>query len=115
MSESTTEPATAVVEWSQESQPFLLDEKFWPIRQDMVELVKDKSFVHTGKIVGKDEELCHAVCKDLVVQLSGRKIARKYRISRHTVLAIERVMRERGELEPLKKAVMSQLDDIIYL
>jgi hypothetical protein len=118
MSEATPQlPAVAAPfsEATREEQPFLLDEKFWPIRQDLVELVKEKSFLHTGKIVGKDEELCRAVCKDLVVQLSGRKIAKKYSISRHTVLAIEKLMRERGELEPLKKQVMGQLDDIIYL
>jgi hypothetical protein len=112
---SGTTPELPVAAVSEDTQPFLLDEKFWPIRQDLVELVKEKSFAHTGKIIGKDEELCRAVCKDLIAGLSGRKISRHYRISRHTVLSIEKIMRERGELEPLKKQVLGQLDDIIYL
>lgn len=96
-------------------QPFLLDLKSLPLRQDLVLLCKAKSFLFSGKILTKDEELCRAVCRDLVTGLSGRKIAKKYRISRNSILGIERVMRERGELEPLKKAVLAQLDDIIFL
>lgn len=86
-----------------------------PLRTDLVALVKDKSFVCTGKILGKDLELCRAVCRDLIAGLSGRKVARKYNISRNSILAIEHVLRERGELEPLTKTVISQLDNCIYL
>lgn len=98
-----------------EEQPYLFDEKCLPLRPELVALVKDKDFTHTGKIVGRDAELCRAVCRDLIAGLSGRKVAVKYKISRNTVLAIENVMRERGELEPLRKRVLIQLEDCIYL
>lgn len=96
-------------------QPFLFDAKLLPVRQDLVLMVKEKAHEFTGKILGKDAELCRAICADLMTGLSGRKIAKKYRISRNSILGIERIMRERGELEPLKKAILQQLDDIIYI
>lgn len=97
----------------QDGQLLLSDEAGWPIRQDLVELVKEKRFAHTGKIVAKDEELCREVCMDLIRGLSTRLVAKKYRISRNTVGAIHAVMEKRGELEPLKKQVSALLGKAI--
>lgn len=100
---------------SETEQPFLFDAKLLPMRPDLVAMVKEKRFLHTGKLLGDDEELCRSVCRDLQLGLSGRKVAKKYRISRNSVWGIEQVMRERGELEPLKKATIAQLDAIIFM
>lgn len=96
-------------------QLVLLDARSRPMRNDLVQMVKARSYVHTGKLLSKDEELCRAVCRDLVAGLSGRKVAKKYGVSRNSVLAIEHAMRARGELEPLKKETARLLDEFIYL
>lgn len=101
---------------SSELQPSLFDEKCIPIRPDLVALVKDKEFRHTGAILSRDRALCLLVCEDLMLGvLSGRQIAKKFGISRSSILSIEKVMRERNELGPLKNKVMGLLDDCIYL
>lgn len=99
-----------------EVQPWLGDESVWPERPDIVEMVAEKRWLKTGKIVGKNPQLCRAVCIDLLVgELSLRQIAARYHIGRGSIEAIERVMKERGELEPLAKTVRAELGRAIIL
>jgi hypothetical protein len=86
-----------------------------PIRQELVEMVKLKKFTHSGAIITKEEELCREICMDLIRGLSGRIVARKWKVSRNTVVAIWQVMTDRGELEPLKKQVSALLGKGIVL
>src|SRR2546423_5400096 len=81
----------------------------------LVELTRRKSFVHTGAFVSREEELCRAICTDLLSGVSRRLIAERYNVSRNTVNAIREVMDKRGELEPLKKEIARRLDRcVIY-
>src|SRR5438045_356283 len=97
------------------SGQLFLDGKMLPVRPELVAMVKAKEFHHTGKIASKDQQLCLAVVQALIMGVSGREIAKQFRISRHTVYAMEQVLREQGKLEPLKKATLGQLDKIIHL
>lgn len=88
---------------------------FPEIEEGLVELVRRKSFVHTGAFVSRDEELCRAVCTELLTGLSRRVIASRHGISRNTVNSIREVMEARGEMEPLKKEIARRLDRcVIY-
>lgn len=84
-------------------------------RADLVKMVKEKSYLHTGVLLTKDEELCRGVCADLLLGLSDRQIARKWRISRNSIIGIEIAMRDRGELEPLRKAISGELGEVILM
>lgn len=85
-----------------------------PERPDLVQMVKwGEHRAFTGEKISKDKELCRAICTDLILGLSGRAIARKYEVSRNTVVAIEHLMRNNGELESVKAHVLNQLSQVI--
>lgn len=92
------------------------EQTFFPeFDETLVQVAKEKKFVHTGAFVSRDEELCRAVCTDLLNGVGRRVIATRYGISRNTVNAIREVMESRGELEPLKKEIARRLDRcVIY-
>lgn len=106
---------TSTADSADTQQEFPLDAKCRQVRPDLVAVVKRPSFSPSGVFLGRDEQLCRAVCRDLMLGLSGRKVAKKYGISRNSILAIEQVLRDRGELEPLRQEVMRLLDGFIYL
>jgi len=88
---------------------------FPQFEESLVETAKAKSFVHTGAFISRDQELCRAICTDLLNCVSRRVIASRYGISRNTVNAIREVMEARGELEPLKKEITRRLNRcVIY-
>lgn len=87
----------------------------YPPRPDLVAMVKGKSFIHNGTLLGNDEELCRNVCRDLVLGLSDRQIAKKWHISRSSIVPIELIMRARGELEPLKQEISDELGEVILM
>ncbi len=96
-------------------QPELFSPDAYPVRPDLVQMVKGKSFLHTGAHLTKDEELCRGVCADLVLGASDRAIAKKWRISRNSIIGIEMAMRARGELEPLKQEISGLLGEVIVM
>jgi hypothetical protein len=81
----------------------------------VVDAVKAKSFVHSGAFISRNEELCIAICTDLLSGVSRRVIAQRYEVSRNSVNVIREIMDARGELEPLKKEIARRLDRcVIY-
>jgi hypothetical protein len=98
----------------------IMQEQLFPVEQyadrtDLVEQVK-RGFNHTGKnLMGADEVLCREVMIDLIRGVSGRAIARKFKISRNSVGGIRRAMEERGLVEPLKKQISGLLGNIITM
>lgn len=96
--------------------PALLEQPSFPeFDEALVAQAKEKRFIHTGAFVSRNEELCRAVCTDLLNGVGRRVIAKRYGISRNTVNAIREVMESRGELEPLKKEIARRLDRcVIY-
>lgn len=96
-------------------QPELFSPDMLPPRPDLVQMVKAKAYEHTGKILTKDEELCLGVCKDLLLGLSDRQVAKKWGISRNSIVSIELALREQGKLEPLKQAISNELGEVIVM
>lgn len=65
--------------------------------------------VHTGRTVTKDEARCAAAWALLASGVSRRTIARRLRMGRHTLDAIEAEFERGGKLAPLKERVSRQL------
>lgn len=89
------------------SQPFLFDEHLLPHRPDLVK--KAKAFLHTGKIVDKDDETVQAICEALVLGNSAREIAKKWNVSRNTVAHFREALETAGKLEPHKQRLSKGL------
>lgn len=99
-----------------QNQAELFSPDAYPARPDLVTLVKSKSFIHTAAHLTKDEELCRAVCMDVLSgTMTTRQIAKKYSISRNSIVGIVNAMDRRGELEPIRQRVSELLGDCITL
>lgn len=83
-----------------------------PERPDLVQMVRKGVHKFTGERLSRDEELCRSVCADILLGLSGRAIARKYHISRSSVVSIEHVMRETGQITSVKAHVLELLSKV---
>lgn len=97
------------------AEPMLFPAGALPERPDVVEFAERGPAVYSGKIVGKDLELCSGVVTDLLLGVSGRDIAAKWHISRRTIVSCERVLRGRGELAPLAKKISDDFGELILL
>lgn len=104
----------------------LLDDSSLPVRPDIEELVKTRSFLerkkvftYSGKIVIKrvmsDEDLAEGICAALLMGLSVRLIAKRFGLSTRSVVNIREAMTGRGELAPVRQRVMAKLDRVIEL
>lgn len=93
------------------AQAWLLDGDALPHRPDL--LPKVKAFVHTGKIVDKDDELVARACEALVLNQSIRQIARDNNVSRNTVARWREELETAGKLEPLKQRISKKLGRMI--
>lgn len=94
-------------------QPDLLPMELLPERDDVVALVRSRTFLdapkrprHTGKIILKklrsDEELARTVCLMLRAGVSQRLVAKRNGMSTHSVALIVEAMRDRGELASVR-------------
>mgnify|MGYP000902658076 FL=1 len=81
-------------------------------RPDLVQMVRRGGHKFTGERLSRDEELCRSVCADILLGISGRAIARKYHISRSSVVAIEHLLRANGEMENVKVRVLDLLSKV---
>lgn len=111
------------------AQPLeLFDEGSLPVREDLVEMVRARSFLpekrpdsarFSGKITIRrmlsDEELCEQVCTCIAVGLSPRLIGKRFQMSPRSVVRIREAMEERGELASIGKRIRAQLDRFIEL
>ena len=87
-----------------------------PERPNLVVLTRKKSFLHTGKIVGKDKRLCRLICLELLLgQHSITQLAKLHRVSQNTIRSIRQIMHDRGELDVIAKTVKGQLDRAVLL
>lgn len=93
-------------------QPSLFPPGEMPERPDLVQMVRKGVHKFTGERLSRDEELCRSVCADILLGLSGRAIARKYHISRSSVVSIEHVMRETGQITSVKAHVLELLSKV---
>lgn len=104
----------------------LFDLSMLPDRSDLVEMVKERSFLssdeekkrfrHTGKIVIRrllnDEELCVGICTAIVCNVSARLIGMRYHISPKSVVSIRRAMEDRGELAAVRTRITRLVDEV---
>lgn len=88
---------------NQDSHPSLFLPSQLPLRPDLLEIVKEKRFVHTARNLTKDEEICRLIVQDLSLGMSRRRVALKYSISRNTIHAMMEELQRTGTLEPLRK------------
>jgi hypothetical protein len=100
------------------SQPWLLDEEQHQLRPDLVKMVKDvvkptKEFIHSGKILSKDEELLQSLIEALVLGKSMRAIARDFKVSRNTLAHIREELETAGKLEPHKQRTSKKLGRLV--
>lgn len=103
----------------------LFCESMLPVREDLVLMVRERSFlpkkppVHTGKIVIRqmmnDVETCEAICAALLMGMSARLIGKRYGLSPRSVANIRDAMQERGELAPVRIRIQAKLDRVIEL
>jgi hypothetical protein len=103
----------------------LFDEKMLPVRNDLVDMVRARTFLHagkpkhTGKIVIRemlnDEELCEAVCTAILAGLSARLVGKRFQLSPKSVANIRDAMEERGELAPVRTRIQRKLDRVTEL
>lgn len=131
MSESTATAQELPAQDVEIAQPLeLFDERLLPLREDLVERVRARSFLpvspdpakrtrHTGKIVIRqmldDEELCEAICTALLAGLSARLVGRRFSLSPKSVANIRDAMEERGELAPVRTRIQRKLDRVTEL
>lgn len=94
----------------EETQPVLFDLPDPPLFLERV-----KEFVHTGKIVTKDQELCAEVARACLLGMSVRRIAAKFSVSRNTVNAIMAWLESTGKLEPIKQRLAANLLEVASL
>lgn len=109
------------------AQPMeLFDEAMLPVRNDLEEMVRARSFVsgakptkHTGKIVIRqmlnDEELCEAICTALLAGLAARLVGKRFGLSPKSVANIRDAMADRGELAPVRTRIQRKLDRVTEL
>lgn len=108
------------------AQPLeLFDEGMLPVRDDLVAMVRARTFLqagkpkHTGKIVIRamlnDEELCEAVCTAILAGLSARLVGKRFGLSPKSVANIRDAMEERGELAPVRTRIQRKLDRVTEL
>lgn len=97
---------------AEEATPLLLPPGVMPERPDLVAMVRKGEHKFTGERVTRDMELCRNIVQDMLLGLSGRAVARKWRVSRGSLCQIERILRERGELQQIKDHLIAELDDI---
>ena len=75
-----------------------------------------KEYIHSGKIVGKNAELCEAIVTAYASGLvSIRLIAKRLGIGRETVKTIIRLADEAGKLGPLKQRLSGKMGRAIEL
>lgn len=108
-------------------QTELFDLSRLPVRNDLVEMVKKRSFLpavppskklfkHTGKIIIRrllnDEELCEGICTAILARVSARLIGMRFAISPKSVVSIREAMEDRGELAPVRTRILRALDQV---
>lgn len=107
----------------------LFDLSMLPCRDDLVKMVKERSFLpseaekkrfrHTGKILIKkmlnDVELCESICAAILTKASARLIGLRFQISPHSVVVIRQAMEERGELAAVRTRLTRLVDEVTEL
>src|SRR6266536_5910712 len=108
----------------------LFDESMLPVREDLVQAVRHRSFLpeqagpkkvftHSGRLVIKrlmnDDELCEAICTALYLGLSARLVGKRFGISPKSVANIREAMTNRGALASVRLRIQAKLDRVIEL
>lgn len=86
-----------------------------PEMPELLVYVHEKRYEHTGKIIGKNEELCAAIVTDIALGVSERTVAKKYGVSRNSIGAAREALERAGKLEPLKERIAGLLSKGIVI
>ncbi|HXJ73059.1 MAG TPA: hypothetical protein VNM37_09400 [Candidatus Dormibacteraeota bacterium] len=93
--------------------PFLFDEQELPIRNDLVQAIKERAYEHTGaRLLDNHEEVLRLV-ELLMMGWGLKKISKALGHSKHSVRAARDVLVAQGRLAPFKERIVRNFEDII--
>ena len=94
--------------------PFLPGIAALPDDAELVEVVRQSNKPsYTGKTAVKNHERAQAICRAILSGMGVCATASTFKVSTRTVHNIMRILRERGELQPMAAEILSKLDQII--
>lgn len=94
-------------------EPFLFDYDSLPIREDVVECVRQERYKNTGARLLDNEELTQRVVTRLVLRHGIERIAREERISPMSIRAARDVLESQGKIGGYVKRSVQWIEDIV--
>jgi hypothetical protein len=94
-------------------QPFLIDEKGLPVREDVLKHIREGKLRFTGARLLEDEQKTQALVEKLVLGWGVKRIATDMRISPHTVRAARAELVRQGKIAPYKERVVALFEEIV--
>lgn len=102
-----------LVEAQNKLAPFLFDEDSLPVREDLVQIVKDGRYKSTGARLLDNEVMALRMVELLTLRWGIKRIARDLGVSPHSVRAAREALVARGELAPYKERVIKLFEEIV--
>lgn len=94
-------------------EPFLFDYDSLPVREDLVECVRQERYKHTGARLRDDEELTQRVVNRLCLRHGIERIARDEHISPMSIRAAREVLVSQGKMGGFVKRFQQRAEEII--
>jgi len=93
--------------------PYLFDEEDLPVRNDLVQAVREQRYQHTGARLLDNEKMVLRLVELLMARWGLRKIARTLHVSKHSVKAARDALVAQGKLAPFKERVVAVFEEIV--
>jgi hypothetical protein len=93
--------------------PFLFDEIGLPLRNDLVEAIKQERYRHTGASLVADDAKALRMVELLCCGWGIKRIAQAMEVSPHTIRAARTVLVQTGQMAPYKARVGQLFEDIV--
>lgn len=98
-----------------DEQPPLFDYAALPVRPDIVQIVQESRYVHTGARLLDNEELTARVVERLCLRHGVKRIAQEMGISPHSIRAAREVLVAQGKMAPFVKRFTDKVQDILEI
>jgi hypothetical protein len=93
--------------------PFLFDDEQLPIREDLVALVREEKYKHTGARLLDNQSKALRLVELLLSKWGIKRIAKEMHISVHSVRAARDVLVAQGKMAPYKERIVRVFEDIV--
>lgn len=93
--------------------PYLFDEDQLPVRNDLVQVIREERYKTTGARLLENEALALKVVEKLMCGWGLKRIARELHISTHSIRAARTVLVQSGKLAPYKTRVLEIFEEIV--